>query len=111
MSVKHSKHPSHVKYCLFLTLLARRIAQSMARFASDLLDTSAVQVQIPLRTLVKLSDDLLKEKTVQLLLQRHVVTIWVAVVEREETRIVHFRKQASNFDELLMGMNYFQNVF
>ena len=33
------------------------------------------------------------------------------IVEREETRIVHFRKQASNFAELLMGMNYLQNVF
>ena len=33
------------------------------------------------------------------------------IVEREVTRIVHFRIQASNFAELLIGMSCLQNVF
>ena len=35
----------------------------------------------------------------------------ILLVEREESRIVYFRKQASNFADLLMGMSYLQNVF
>ena len=35
----------------------------------------------------------------------------ILLVEREVTRIVHFRIQASNFAELLIGISCLQNVF